>query len=104
MAAESTDQNEPQPDTEAPPAAPVSVSVSGNLAGSYAALDLGSNSFHLIVAQYAEDRLQVVDKLKESVRIAAGLDEEALVDRFMGHVVVLIIRVFPLQPAGYLVW
>ncbi|MFK7914660.1 MAG: exopolyphosphatase [Pseudomonadales bacterium] len=49
---------------------------SSNLTGSYAALDLGSNSFHLIVAQYAEDRMQVVDKLKESVRIAAGLNDD----------------------------
>lgn len=49
--------------------------VSSNLTESYAALDLGSNSFHLIVAQYADERLQVVDKLKESVRIAAGLDD-----------------------------
>ena len=45
-----------------------------NVSQSYAALDLGSNSFHLIVAQYTSDRLQVVDKLKEMVRLAAGLD------------------------------
>ena len=45
-----------------------------NAAQSYAALDLGSNSFHLIVAQYADNRLQVVDKLKETVRMAAGLN------------------------------
>ncbi|MEM1229698.1 MAG: exopolyphosphatase [Pseudomonadota bacterium] len=46
-----------------------------NVSQSYAALDLGSNSFHLIVAQYTSDRLQVVDKLKEMVRLAAGLDD-----------------------------
>jgi exopolyphosphatase/guanosine-5'-triphosphate,3'-diphosphate pyrophosphatase len=39
-----------------------------------AALDLGSNSFHLIVAQYSNGRLQVLDRLKEMVRLAAGLD------------------------------
>ena len=39
------------------------------------ALDLGSNSFHLIVAQEANGRIQVLDKHKEMVRLAAGLDE-----------------------------
>ena len=39
-----------------------------------AALDLGSNSFHLIVAsEQSNGRLQVVDKLKEMVRLADGL-------------------------------
>ena len=39
----------------------------------YAALDLGSNSFHLIVAYDHGDRLQVVDRHKEMVRLAEGL-------------------------------
>ena len=39
----------------------------------FAALDLGSNSFHLIVAYGHGDRLQVVDRHKEMVRLAAGL-------------------------------
>jgi exopolyphosphatase/guanosine-5'-triphosphate,3'-diphosphate pyrophosphatase len=41
-----------------------------------AAVDLGSNSFHLVVAQFAGARLMVVDRLKEMVRLAAGLDED----------------------------
>ena len=45
----------------------------------YAALDLGSNSFHLIVAHDDDGRLQVVDRHKEMVRIAEGLgDNNAL--------------------------
>jgi exopolyphosphatase/guanosine-5'-triphosphate,3'-diphosphate pyrophosphatase len=40
-----------------------------------AAVDLGSNSFHLIVAQFQGSRLMVVDRLKDMVRLAAGLDE-----------------------------
>ncbi len=40
-----------------------------------AAVDLGSNSFHMVVMQLSDGRLQVVDKLKESIRMAAGLDE-----------------------------
>lgn len=39
------------------------------------ALDLGSNSFHLIIAQASQGRIQVLDKHKEMVRLAAGLDE-----------------------------
>ena len=40
----------------------------------FAALDLGSNSFHLIVAQDQGERLQVVDRHREMVRLAEGLD------------------------------
>ena len=40
------------------------------------ALDLGSNSFHLIIAQAAQGRIQVLDKHKEMVRLAAGLDQD----------------------------
>ena len=35
-----------------------------------AALDLGSNSFHLLVAQESGGRIQVIDKMKEMVRLA----------------------------------
>lgn len=41
------------------------------------ALDLGSNSFHLLVAQETNGRIQVLDKHKEMVRLAAGLDENS---------------------------
>ena len=41
----------------------------------YAAVDAGSNSFHMIVANIVEGRIQIVDKLKETVRLAGGLDE-----------------------------
>lgn len=41
-----------------------------------AVLDLGSNSFHMLIAKLDENkRLQIVDKLKDTVRLAAGLDE-----------------------------
>jgi len=45
-----------------------------NVTETYAAIDLGSNSFHMIVAQFHEGELQVVDRLKEMVRLSAGLD------------------------------
>ena len=39
-----------------------------------AALDLGSNSFHMVVAQRVLGQLRVVDRLRETVRMAEGLD------------------------------
>jgi exopolyphosphatase/guanosine-5'-triphosphate,3'-diphosphate pyrophosphatase len=42
-----------------------------------AAVDLGSNSFHLIVAQVADGgQIRVIDRLKEMVRLAEGLDDQ----------------------------
>ena len=41
----------------------------------YAALDLGSNSFHLLVAYDKPGRLHVVDKHREMVRLAEGVHE-----------------------------
>ena len=38
-----------------------------------AAVDLGSNSFHMIVARFHDGELQVVDRLRDPVRMAAGL-------------------------------
>ncbi|MET0281756.1 MAG: Ppx/GppA phosphatase family protein [Steroidobacteraceae bacterium] len=41
-----------------------------------AAVDLGSNSFHLVVAQHRNGQLVVIDRLREPVQLAAGLDED----------------------------
>jgi len=46
-----------------------------------AAIDLGSNSFHMIVARQQGDGLQVVDRLRESVRLAAGLNAKKQLDK-----------------------
>jgi exopolyphosphatase / guanosine-5'-triphosphate,3'-diphosphate pyrophosphatase len=43
---------------------------------SVAAVDLGSNSFHMIVAAVSDGNLQIVDRIKEMVRLAAGLDAQ----------------------------
>ena len=41
-----------------------------------AVLDLGSNSFHMVVAQLEENQnLRIIDKIKLDVRLADGLDE-----------------------------
>jgi exopolyphosphatase/guanosine-5'-triphosphate,3'-diphosphate pyrophosphatase len=45
-----------------------------------AAVDLGSNSFQLLIANFSHGQLKVVDRLREMVRIAAGLDENGNLD------------------------
>ncbi len=42
----------------------------------FAAVDLGSNSFHLIIVQEDNGRLVVVDKIREMVQLAFGLQED----------------------------
>ena len=39
-----------------------------------AAVDLGSNSFHMVVARSVLGQLRIVDRLRETVRLAEGLD------------------------------
>jgi len=41
-----------------------------------AAIDLGSNSFHMVVARLQNNQLQTIDAIKEMVRLAAGLDNK----------------------------
>ncbi|MBN1379542.1 MAG: Ppx/GppA family phosphatase [Gammaproteobacteria bacterium] len=45
-----------------------------------AAVDLGSNSFHMIVARIKDGQLQVIDAIKEMVRLAAGVTPEHGID------------------------
>lgn len=40
----------------------------------YAVIDLGSNSFHMLITRLVADSVQVVDKVKRKVRLASGLD------------------------------
>jgi exopolyphosphatase/guanosine-5'-triphosphate,3'-diphosphate pyrophosphatase len=46
-----------------------------------AAVDLGSNSFHMVVARHSHGQLIIQDRLREMVRLAAGLDEQGRLDR-----------------------
>jgi exopolyphosphatase/guanosine-5'-triphosphate,3'-diphosphate pyrophosphatase len=41
-----------------------------------AAVDLGSNSFHLIIARFLDHELQVIDRVREQVMLADGLDAD----------------------------
>ncbi|RUO24012.1 guanosine-5'-triphosphate,3'-diphosphate pyrophosphatase [Aliidiomarina minuta] len=42
----------------------------------YAAIDLGSNSFHMLVVRVVAGSVQVVSKIKRKVRLAAGLTDD----------------------------
>ena len=41
----------------------------------YAAIDLGSNSFHMIMVRKIFGYVQTLARIKRKVRLAAGLDE-----------------------------
>ena len=45
-----------------------------------AAVDLGSNSFHMIVCSLNDGIPQTIDRLREMVRLASGLDENNFLD------------------------
>ncbi len=46
-----------------------------------AAVDLGSNSFHMVVARHIHGQLTIMDRLRETVRLASGLDEHGRLSR-----------------------
>jgi len=56
----------------------VSKKSSSNL---YAVIDLGSNSFHMLVVREINNSLQTVAKVKRKVRLAAGLDANNNLDQ-----------------------
>ena len=41
-----------------------------------AAIDLGSNSFHMIVARIQDGQLSIIDRIREMVRLAGGVDAQ----------------------------
>ncbi len=43
-----------------------------------AAIDLGSNSFHMVVASVAGNDLQIISRHKQRVRLASGLDKSRI--------------------------
>ena len=49
-----------------------------DLNGPLAAVDMGSNSFRLEIAQIHHERYRRIDYLKETVRLGAGLDANGM--------------------------
>ncbi|HLE21239.1 MAG TPA: exopolyphosphatase [Vicinamibacteria bacterium] len=43
----------------------------------YGAVDLGSNSFHMFVVRVVNDELHILDRMRDRVRLAAGLDSNS---------------------------
>lgn len=46
----------------------------------HAAIDLGSNSFHMIIAHHDGHQLRIVDRIKDMVRLAGGIDRNGRLD------------------------
>jgi exopolyphosphatase/guanosine-5'-triphosphate,3'-diphosphate pyrophosphatase len=47
--------------------------------GPVAAIDLGSNSFHMVIARVVDGQLHVVDRMRERVQLAMGMAEDGQV-------------------------
>ncbi|WP_020409959.1 exopolyphosphatase [Hahella ganghwensis] len=50
-----------------------------------AAIDMGSNSFHMVVAQLVHNEIRPLEKLGEKVQLAAGLDHRHFLDEASQH-------------------
>jgi exopolyphosphatase/guanosine-5'-triphosphate,3'-diphosphate pyrophosphatase len=46
-----------------------------------AAVDLGSNSFHMVVARYTHGQLVILDRLREMVRLGAGIEADGRLNK-----------------------
>jgi exopolyphosphatase / guanosine-5'-triphosphate,3'-diphosphate pyrophosphatase len=46
-----------------------------------AAVDLGSNSFHLVVARYTHGQLVIIDRMREMVRLGGGVGPDGRIDK-----------------------
>lgn len=42
----------------------------------FAAVDLGSNSFHMVIARVQDERVEIIDREKEMIQLARGIDSE----------------------------
>ncbi len=63
-----------------PPAAADSLSPSEDVRGEViAAVDLGSNSFHMIVGELRHGQLAILDRIRETVRLAEGLSDNGVI-------------------------
>ncbi|MDA0822039.1 MAG: exopolyphosphatase [Proteobacteria bacterium] len=54
--------------------------MTNDLPATITAVDLGSNSFHLVVAETANGRFKIVDRMRTMVRLAAGLTSDNRID------------------------
>src|SRR6185436_7556455 len=72
--------------------------------GHLAAIDMGSNSFRLEIAQLSQGRYRRIDYLKENVRLGAGLDSDGfLTDEAMARGLDCLAR-FAQRLQGHAAW
>ena len=50
--------------------------MSSPMSETFAAVDLGSNSFHMVVAKLEDGQVRIIDRIRDMVRIASGLDSD----------------------------
>ncbi len=60
---------------QVPPLVQYPEELSAETSSVIAAVDLGSNSFHMVVARDQHGQLKVIDRIREMVRLGAGLDQ-----------------------------
>lgn len=60
----------------------------------YAAVDLGSNSFHMMISRYQHGEFTVLDRQRESVRLAGGLDDDNNLDEVVAKRALSCLRQF----------
>ena len=49
----------------------------------FGALDLGSNSFHLIIAEESHGRIKILDRQKETIRLAEGITKNKKIPKIL---------------------
>jgi exopolyphosphatase/guanosine-5'-triphosphate,3'-diphosphate pyrophosphatase len=64
------------------------------------AVDLGSNSFHLVIARVAGDQLYPLDSLKETVRLGSGLTPDKNLDSLAQDRAIAALKRFSERLAG----
>ena len=64
------------------------------------AVDLGSNSFHLVVGRVVDDQIYPLDSLKETVRLGSGLTEDKQLDSLAQDRAIAALKRFSERLAG----
>ena len=50
-----------------------------------AAIDLGSNSFHMVIGKEENGQFIIIDRLREPVRLGEGIDSNKQLDTIVGQ-------------------
>ena len=64
------------------------------------AVDLGSNTFHLVIGRVVDDQIYPLDSLRETVRLAGGLAADKKLDERAQERALAALKVFSERLAG----